>query len=250
MEHQSAIAYGNNFLPGYHGNTSHIDGLDFDFIIVHESGHEWWGNSITTNDIADMWVHEGFCTYSEVLYVECMYGYKAMLSYVNNQKRSVRNDKAVIGPYHVNKGGSSDMYFKGSLMLHTLRSLIEDDNLWFDIIKGISNDFKYQTINGQDIIDYINKKANKDFTDFFRQYLENKDIPQLQYKLQKQGRHYTLLFRWEAIINFDMPVLINIGKDDFWIHPNNNWQELDRGSFDKYDFKVRDDLFFIEVKKL
>jgi len=250
MEHQSAIAYGNNFLPGYHGNTSHIDGLDFDFIIVHESGHEWWGNAITTNDIADMWVHEGFCTYSEVLYVECMYGYKAMLSYVNNQKRSVRNDKAVIGPYHVNKGGSSDMYFKGSLMLHTLRSLIEDDKLWFDLIKGISNDFKYQTINGQDIIDYINKKANKDFTTFFSQYLENKDIPQLQYKLQKQGRHYTLLFRWEAIINFDMPVLINIGKDDFWIYPNNTWQEIDLGGFDKYDFKVREDLFFIDVKKI
>ena len=173
-----------------------------------------------------------------------------MLSYVNNQKRSVRNDKAVIGPYHVNKGGSSDMYFKGSLMLHTLRSLIEDDTLWFNIIKGISTDFKYKTINGKDIIDYINKKSNKDFTIFFSQYLENKDIPQLQYKLQKQGRHYTLLFRWEAIMNFDMPVLINAGKDDFWIYPNNNWQELDLGSFDKYDFKVRNDLFFIEVKKL
>ena len=250
MEHQSAIAYGNDFLAGYHGNISHIDGLDFDFIIVHESGHEWWGNAITTNDIADMWVHEGFCTYSEVLYVECMYGYKAMLSYVNNQKRSVRNDKAVIGPYHVNKGGSSDMYFKGSLMLHTLRSLIEDDKLWFDLIKGISNDFKYQTINGQDIIDYINKKANKDFTTFFSQYLENKDIPQLQYKLQKQGRNYTLLFRWEAIINFDMPVLINIGQDDFWIYPNNTWQEIDLGGFDKHDFKVREDLFFIDVKKI
>ena len=113
---------------------------------MHESGHEWWGNSITTNDIADMWVHEGFCTYSEVLYVECMHGYDAMLSYVNNQKRSVRNDKAVIGPYHVNQTGSSgDMYFKGSLMLHTLRNLIEDDELWFEIIKGIANDFKYQT---------------------------------------------------------------------------------------------------------
>ncbi|MBT3570938.1 MAG: M1 family metallopeptidase [Flavobacteriales bacterium] len=98
MEHQSAIAYGNDYLPGYHGNTRFIDGLAFDFIIVHESGHEWWGNSITTNDIADMWVHEGFCTYSEVLYVECMHGYDAMLSYVNNQKRSVRNDKAASNP--------------------------------------------------------------------------------------------------------------------------------------------------------
>ena len=249
MEHQSAIAYGNDFLPGYHGNTSHIDGLDFDFIIVHESGHEWWGNSITTNDIADMWVHEGFCTYSEVLYVECMHGYDAMLSYVNNQKRSVRNDKPVIGPYHVNKEGSSDMYFKGSLMLHTLRSLIEDDALWFEIIKGIANEFKHQTIDGQAIISYINEKSGKDFTDFFNQYLNNKEIPEFQYKFQKEGRNTTLLYRWEATHNFDMPILINTGSKDFWIYPNMEWKEQDLGSFDKYDFKVRNDLFFIDIKK-
>jgi aminopeptidase N len=249
MEHQSAIAYGNDFLPGYHGNTSHIDGLDFDFIIVHESGHEWWGNSITTNDIADMWVHEGFCTYAEVLYVECMHGYDAMLSYVNNQKRSVRNDKPVIGPYHVNKAGSSDMYFKGSLMLHTLRSLIEDDVLWFEIIKGIANEFKHQTIDGQAIISYINEKSGKDFTDFFNQYLNNKEIPEFQYKFQKEGRNTTLLYRWEATPNFDMPILINTGSKDFWIYPNMEWKEQDLGSFDKYDFKVRNDLFFIDIKK-
>ena len=249
MEHQSAIAYGNDFLPGYHGNRSHIDGLDFDFIIVHESGHEWWGNSITTNDIADMWVHEGFCTYSEVLYVECMHGYDAMLSYVNNQKRSVRNDKPVLGPYHVNKEGSSDMYFKGSLMLHTLRSLIEDDVLWFEIIKGIANEFKHQTIDGKAIISYINEKSGKDFTDFFNQYLNNKEIPEFQYKFQKEGRNTTLLYRWEATPNFDMPILINTGSKDFWIYPNMEWKEQDLGSFDKYDFKVRNDLFFIDIKK-
>jgi len=251
MEHQSAIAYGNDYLPGYHGNTRFIDGLAFDFIIVHESGHEWWGNSITTNDIADMWVHEGFCTYSEVLYVECMHGYDAMLSYVNNQKKSVRNDKAVIGPYHVNQTGSSgDMYFKGSLMLHTLRNLIEDDELWFDIIKGIANDFKYQTVDGQVIIDYINEKSGKDFTVFFSQYLKSKKIPEFQYKFQKEGKNITLLYRWAAIPEFDMPILINTGSKDFWVYPNSEWKEQDLGGFDKNDFKVRDDLFFIDVKKM
>ena len=251
MEHQSAIAYGNDYLPGYHGNTRFIDGLAFDFIIVHESGHEWWGNSITTNDIADMWVHEGFCTYSEVLYVECMHGYDAMLSYVNNQKRSVRNDKAVIGPYHVNQTGSSgDMYFKGSLMLHTLRNLIEDDVLWFDIIKGIANDFKYQTVDGQVIMDYINEKSGKDFTVFFSQYLKSKKIPEFQYKFQKEGKNITLLYRWEAIPEFDMPILINTGSKDFWVYPNSEWKDQDLGGFDKHDFKVRDDLFFIDVKKM
>ena len=251
MEHQSAIAYGNDYLPGYHGNTRFIDGLAFDFIIVHESGHEWWGNSITSNDIADMWVHEGFCTYSEVLYVECMHGYDAMLSYVNNQKRSVRNDKAVIGPYHVNQTGSSgDMYFKGSLMLHTLRNLIEDDVLWFDIIKGIANDFKYQTVDGQVIMDYINEKSGKDFTVFFSQYLKSKKIPEFQYKFQKEGKNITLLYRWEAIPEFDMPILINTGSKDFWVYPNSEWKDQDLGGFDKHDFKVRDDLFFIDVKKM
>ena len=249
MEHQSAIAYGNDYLPGYHGNTRFIDELNFDFIIVHESGHEWWGNSITTNDIADMWVHEGFCTYSEVLYVECMYGYDAMLSYINSKKESVRNDKPVIGPYHVNVEGSSDMYNKGSLMLHTLRSLIDDDEMWFEIIKGIANDFKYKTVDGQEIINYINEKSGKDFTYFFNQYLKNKEIPNFQYNLQKEGRNYTLVYRWEAITEFDMPILINTGNNDFWIYPNIVWKELDLGSFDIYDFKVRDDLFFIDIKK-
>ncbi|MEC7863835.1 MAG: M1 family metallopeptidase [Bacteroidota bacterium] len=249
MEHQSAIAYGNDFLPGYYGNTSHIDGLDFDFIIVHESGHEWWGNSITTNDIADMWVHEGFCTYAEVLYVECMHGYDAMLSYVNNQKRSVRNDKPVVGPYHVNKAGSSDMYFKGSLMLHTLRTLIEDDKLWFEIIMGISTDFQYQTIDSQHIIDYINEKTNKDFSNFFNQYLNNKNIPHFEYSLEKEGRNTTLICKWNAIDDFDMPLLINTGKDDFWIYPTNEVKEIDLGSFDRSVFQVRVDLFYIDVKK-
>ena len=250
MEHQSAIAYGNNFSAGYKGNKSFIDGLDFDFIIVHETGHEWWGNSITTNDIADMWVHEGFCTYSEVLYVECIYGYNAMLSYVNNQKRNVRNDKPVIGPYHVNCQGSSDMYFKGSLMLHTLRSVINNDQLWFDIIKGLSHDFKYNIINGNDIINYINQKSNKDFTFFFKQYLNNRNVPEFQYKIEKQGRNYTLSYRWEAILGFDMPILINIGRSDFWIYPKNEWKELDLGDFDRNDFQIREDLFFINIKKI
>ena len=249
MEHQSAIAYGNGFLPGYYGNIAYIDSLDFDYIIIHESGHEWWGNSITTNDIADMWVHESFCTYSEALYVECMYGYDNMLSYINNQKRGVRNDKPIIGPYHVNTPGSSDMYLKGSLMLNTLRTLIGEDRLWFDIIMGISSDFQYQTIDSQDIIDYINNKSGKDFSIFFDQYLKQKDIPEFEYSLERQGKDITLICRWKAIDNFDMPLLVNTGKDDFWIYPSVDIKEIKLGSFDEYDFQIRDDLFYINIKK-
>lgn len=249
MEHQSAIAYGNNFLSGYYGNTSHTDGLDFDFIIVHETGHEWWGNSITTNDIADMWIHEGFCTYAEVLYVECIYGYDNMLSYVNNQRRSVRNDKPVIGAYHVNQQGSSDMYYKGSLMLHTLRTLINNDNFWFEIIIGIHNSFRHQNIDGNDVISYINKKTNKDFSVFFNQYLNYSTIPEFEYSLEKEGRNITLICRWNAINNFDMPLLVNTGADDFWIYPSTEFTEIDLGSFDRSVFQIRQDLFYIDIKK-
>jgi aminopeptidase N len=250
MEHQSAIAYGNNFLNGYYGNIAFIDNLDFDYIIVHESGHEWWGNSITTSDIADMWIHEGFCTYSEVLFVECLYGYDKMLSYVNNQKNNVLNNKPILGTYHVNNQGSSDMYCKGSLMLHTLRNLIDNDELWFSIIKGISNNFKYQIVDGQDIIDYINLVSDKDFSIFFKQYLEFKDIPEFQYSIVKEGINKTLVYRWEAIDKFDMPLLINIGQEDFWIYPSNSFSEIDLGAFDINDFNIRNDLFYINTKKL
>ena len=250
MEHQSAIAYGNNYLPGYNGNKQFISGLDFDYIIIHETGHEWWGNSITTNDIADMWIHEGFCTYSEVLYVECIYGYDIMLDYVNNQKRSVRNDKPIIGPYNVNKKGSNDMYQKGSLMLHTLRSLIDNDSLWFSIIKGISEEFKYQIVDGVEIIEYINEKVDLDLYYFFQQYLYKSEIPTFEYKTQKKGREYTLLYRWNAIDDFKMNIKVNVGTKDILLIPDNEWNEYGLGNVDIKSFKVRDDLFYVNVKKI
>jgi len=250
MEHQSAIAYGNNYLAGYRGNISYIDSLNFDFIILHETGHEWWGNSITTNDIADMWVHEGFCTYSEVLYVECMYGYDKMLSYVNNQKKNVKNDRPIIGKYNLNFKGSSDMYSKGSLMLHTLRNVINKDSSWFKLIKDISIDFKDKNVDGVEIIKYINDRTELDLTKFFKQYLYHRQIPTLEYKLQKHGAHYTLLYKWKAIDGFNMPVKINYGTKDKILSPTSIWQELDLGFFDIETFNVRDDLFFIRVNKM
>jgi len=249
MEHQSAIAYGNNYLPGYRGNISFTDSLTFDYIIVHETAHEWWGNSITTNDIADMWVHEGFGTYSEALYVECIYGYESMLSYINNQKKYVKNDIPIVGPFHVNKKGSSDMYFKASLMLHTLRSIINNDNLWYKIIYDISNRFKHQIIDGKDIVDFFNSYFEKDYTVFFNQYLHNSQLPIFEYKIERNGKNITLIYRWEAIENFNMPIIINIGNSDLWLYPSSQWQEKDLGGFDIYEFNVREDLFFIDVKK-
>jgi aminopeptidase N len=134
-------------------------------------------------------------------------------------------------------------------MLHTLRTLVKDDKLWFEIIMGISNDFKYQTIDSQQIIDYINNITNKDFSDFFNQYLKNANIPEFEYNLEKEGRNTTLVCKWNAIDNFDMPLLINTGKDDFWIYPTNDVKEIDLGSFNRNAFQVRTDLFYIDIKK-
>ena len=250
MEHQSAIAYGNNFLPGYNGNTKFTAGFDFDYIIIHETGHEWWGNSITTNDIADMWIHEGFCTYSEVLYVECIYGYNAMLEYVNNQKKSVRNDKPIVGPYNVNTRGSNDMYQKASLMLHTLRSVIDNDSLWFALIEGISYEFKHKTIDGVDVINYINLMIKRDLSTFFNQYLYNKNLPVLEYKIQSNGTDYSLMYRWDAINDFKMRIQVNNGNNNIWITPNDSWKKLSLELIDIKDFSIRKDLFFIETKKI
>ncbi|MBT3418360.1 MAG: M1 family metallopeptidase [Flavobacteriales bacterium] len=250
MEHQSAIAYGNDYLPGYHGSLGYSGGLEFDYIIIHETGHEWWGNSITTNDIADMWIHEGFCTYSEALYVECMYGYNQMLEYVNNQKRFIRNKSPIVGCYHVNHQGSGDMYQKASVMLHTLRTLIEDDELWFSIIRDISDKFKYKTINASDIMTFIMQRTEKDLTVFFSQYLNNSDLPEFQYQLIKEGRNTTIKYRWEAIEGFDMPLLINSNNKDFWIYPNNNWKEMSLGKIDSRDFSVKEELFLLDIKKV
>ena len=250
MEHQSAIAYGNDYLPGYHGSLGYSGGLEFDYIIIHETGHEWWGNSITTNDIADMWIHEGFCTYSEALYVECMYGYNQMLEYVNNQKRFIRNKSPIVGCYHVNHQGSGDMYQKASVMLHTLRTLIEDDELWFSIIRDISDKFKYKTINASDIMTFIMQRTEKDLTVFFSQYLNNSDLPEFQYQLIKEGRNTTIKYRWEAIEGFDMPLLINSNNKDFWIYPNNNWKEMSLGKIDSREFSVKEELFLLDIKKV
>ena len=250
MEHQSAIAYGNDYLPGYRGSLGYSGGLEFDYIIIHETGHEWWGNSITTNDIADMWIHEGFCTYSEALYVECIYGYDQMLEYVNNQKRFIRNKSPIVGCYHVNHQGSGDMYQKASVMLHTLRTLIKDDQLWFSIIREISDKYKYKTINASDIMTFIMQRTEKDLTVFFSQYLNNAKLPEFQYQLIKEGRNTTIKYRWESIDMFDMPLLVNSGNEDFWIYPNNSWKEMSLGKIDSREFLVKEELFLLDIKKV
>lgn len=250
MEHQSGIAYGNDYKPGYKGNTDFIAGLDFDYIIIHETGHEWWGNSITANDISDMWIQETFCTYSEVLYVECIYGYDSMIKYVKNQMSMARNASPIVGVPDVHSKGSSDMYAKGSAVMHTVRSLVENDSLWFDLIKTMTNHFKYQTIDGRDVLNYINQKSGKNFDNIFQQYLYNSKLPVFEYYFTGFGRNKKLNYRWKAIESFNMPIKVRLDGNFYkWVYPTSEWQQIMmKGS--SRNFMIAQHLFLIDSKKI
>ncbi len=223
MEHQSSVTYGNRYLNGYLGSDLSGTGMGhlFDFIIIHEGGHEWFANNITYKDIADMWIHEGFTAYSENLYLDYHFGTLPSQKYVIGTRRNIRNDKPIIGPYGVNKNGSGDMYYKGANMLHTLRQLIEDDDLWRNILRGLNKDFYHQTVTTAEIENYLSEKTGKDLSAFFNQYLRTTKIPTLEYRIE--GNEMT--FRYTEIVeDFDMPLRIFIGEEEKWIFPNSEWK--------------------------
>ena len=226
MEHQSSITYGNGYQNGYLGRDLSQTGwgLKFDFIIVHESGHEWFANNITDKDIADMWIHESFTAYSENLFLDYHFGSQASAEYVIGTRMNINNDKPIIGTYHVNARGSGDMYYKGANMLHTLRHLIEDDNLWRAILRGLNQEFYHQTVTTEQIENYISEKTGKDLTAFFDQYLRDTRIPILEYVIKDN----VIMYRWDQVVeNFDMPVKVKINEDWQWIYPNQEWQGME-----------------------
>lgn len=250
MEHQSAIAYGNEYKTGYAGNDFSGIGQTWDYIIIHETAHEWWGNNITTKDIADMWVHEGFGSYAEALYVECMDSYATAIKYLNAQKKKVGNDKAVIGNYDVNNEGSGDMYSKGALMLHTIRNIINNDDTWFSIIKGLQKTFAYQTVTSADIENYISKESGINLKKVFDQYLRQSGIPVFEYEIASE-EPFAINYRWKADVqNFDMPLKVNtsVGQMEF-IYPKTEWQTLELNNITKQNFRVAENLFFIKTEE-
>ncbi|WP_299536081.1 M1 family metallopeptidase [Ulvibacterium sp.] len=223
MEHQSSVTYGNKYLNGYLGQDLSGTGwgLKFDFIIIHEAGHEWFANSITYKDIADMWIHEGFTAYSENLFLDYYYGKKAAADYVIGTRSKIKNDRPIIGKYGVNHAGSGDMYYKGANMLHTLRQLVEDDDKWRKILRGLNRDFYHQTVTTQQVEDYLSEKTEKDLTAFFNQYLRTTMIPKLEYTITGS----TLKYRYTDIVtDFDMPVRVFIEDKPLWIFPGENWK--------------------------
>ncbi len=252
MEHQSAVAYGNHYRLGYEGRASSAVGLRFDFIIIHESAHEWWGNSMTSKDIADMWIHESFGAYAEALYVEYNWGHKAALEYINAKKQNVRNDKPIIGPYNVNQEGSGDMYDKGQLVLNTLRDVINNDPLWFSILKGLQEKFACKTVDADDITNYINERTATNYDYFFDQYLRYPDLPEFTAIATKKGNETVLRYRWKADASeFQMPIRVTLSKNHFgFVHPTEHWQTIRLKNFDPRDFKVDEDRFFCKVNVL
>ncbi len=227
MEHQSAVAYGNHYLNGYLGRDRSATGwgTKWDFIIIHESGHEWFGNNITSKDIADMWVHEGFTCYSEALFVESQYGKQAGQEYLHGQRRNISNDSPIIGPYGVNKEGSGDMYDKGSNLLNMVRTVVNNDTKWRQILRGLGKTFYHQTVTGQQVIDYISREAGHDFSPVFAQYLQYPTLPVLEMRVEK-GQ---LLGRWVANVPaFDLPVRLRLKGGEYkFLTPTTKFKPLD-----------------------
>ena len=246
MEHQSAVAYGNHFLNGYLGKdlSGTGVGLKWDFIIVHESGHEWFGNNITSKDIADSWIHEGFTSYSETLFAEYWFGKKEADEYLIGIRKNIENKEPIISPYGVNADGPIDIYYKASNMIHTIRQVINNDTLFRNVLRGLNKNFYHQTVTSKQIEDYISKKSGINFSKVFDQYLRTIKIPTLEYKINKG----ILSYRWINVVpGFNMPVKIYNadGKLQF-IYPTEKMKQLKSGM---KELKV-DENFYIYTNQI
>ena len=244
MEHQSAVAYGNEFKNGYLGSDLSGTGwgMKWDYIIVHETGHEWFANNITTKDIADMWVHEGFTDYSETLFIEYYYGKEAANAYVRGLRTNIENDIPIIGPYGVNQEGSGDMYFKGANLIHTIRQVINDDEKFRQILRGLNKEFYHRQVTTKQVEDYISTQSGKDLGKIFDQYLRTVQIPELELKAEGDK----IKFKWtKSIPGFNMPVRLSNGQ---WITPATAEQKIKMDGADFSGLTV-DPNFYITVKK-
>ncbi|MCH2181150.1 MAG: M1 family metallopeptidase [Mariniblastus sp.] len=225
MEHQSSVTYGNGFQNGYRGTdlSGTGVGMKFDFIIVHESGHEWFGNNISMRDAADMWIHESFTNYSENLFVEYHFSQQEAEDYVIGCRKRIRNDAPIIGTYDVNQSGSGDMYYKGGNLLHTLRHVIGDDEKWLEILRGLNRQFWHQTVDTGQVEDYISQQSGIDCEKFFDQYLRSVKIPKLVYRVEDEQVSY----RFENVVDgFAVPVLVRVNGQEVRITPNQETQVL------------------------
>ncbi|MEM9991104.1 MAG: M1 family metallopeptidase [Bacteroidota bacterium] len=253
MEHQSGIAYGNQYMRGYLGGMIPEE-MDWDFIIIHETGHEYFGNSISCNDHAEMWIHESFTTYMEALYVECKYSYADALGYLHGQRRYIQNRQPIIGPGNVNWKNwvSSDHYYKGAWVLHTLRHAIGDDAVWWGLLKSFYQKNAISMLKSEDFFKYVKMYTGRDFKAFFQQYLYYPDLPTLEYELKvgKRGKLH-LRYRWKADVpDFDMSVLVGNRTNYQRIFPTTTtWKKTVLKHINTEQFRVATELFYVNVKQ-
>jgi aminopeptidase N len=249
MEHQSAVTYGNRFANGYLERDWTGVGVStkFDFIIIHESGHEWFGNAVSAADVSDMWIHEGWTTYLECLYVERLFGAEAALKYTNGYKSKVQNRAPIVTQRGIHRTPPQDMYFKGALFLHTLRGVVNDDARWFALIRDVFRRFRYRNILTEELVTFVNQQLGRDLTAVFDQYLRRPSLPVLE--LAFNDAEATVAFRWNADERgFNMP--IKVGAPSAWqmIQPTSDWQVM-KTPLKKDTFEVATDLFYVTVRK-
>lgn len=242
MEHQSAIAYGNNYQPGYAGK--HFPGFEFDYLMIHETGHEYWGNSLSMKDLADMWIHEGFCTYSESVYIECLEGYERAMDYIANQRVLIRDQAKIQGEYDINHAGDGDMYYKGAWMLNSMRHTLENDFLWWDLMENLSVQNAVSSVDASTIFNHFNQYH--DFQPMFDQFLNHANAPLLEVKKTKEGFEY----RWNCEVkDFNMKMKYRVG-DGNWvtIQPTHEFQleKVDLSS--KEELELGERFFYFKTK--
>jgi aminopeptidase N len=247
MEHQSSVTYGNGYQMGYRGRDLSGTGwgLKFDFIIIHEAGHEWFANNITYKDVADMWIHESFTNYSESLFLDYHYGKEAGQEYVRGTRMNIANDRPIIGTYGLNQRGSGDMYYKGGNLLNMLREILNDDEKWRSILRGLNKEFYHQTVTTQQVESYISQAFGMDLKPIFDQYLRDERIPVFEYYYSD---NQTLNFRWISCIpSFTMPVDVEIGGEKKRIQPKTSWTQVQVKN--QADLKIDPD-YYVGVSRM
>lgn len=248
MEHQSAIAYGNGYQNGYMGRKVPSD-FNYDYIILHETGHEWFGNSVSCKDHAEMWIHEGFTTYMENLFVEYYHGKEARMKYLDEQKKLIQNDKPLVGPKEVNyQELSGDIYYKGAWVLQTLRYAIGNDTLWFEILRDFYQKHKYGFTDTREFIQFVNEKSKRDFTVLFRQYLIHRKIPKLVYQVNYRDNFTLIKYKWECDEpEFNLPVEFNLDGRKIRLQPAMEWKNIEFSKpFKQVEPNSREALFDVE----
>jgi len=252
MEHQSGIAYGNKFKRGYLGSMIPKD-MNWDYIIVHETGHEYWGNAVSIKDHADMWIHEGFTTYMEALFVEYYFGREAVSRYLASQRRFIQNTQPIQGPKEVNfqEFGGSDHYYKGSHMLHTIRSIINDDAVWWGLLRSVYDEFKFSNVDSEEIIHYMSDYCADDYHKIFEQYLDHGPLPILEYKLKSRGSNVVVDYRWKSPVEgFTMPIEIGSAINPTRLDCSTEWSNVKIKNLDEQSFWINDYDFLIETIQL